>query len=61
MAKRQPVADARPTVRVGEQSLERGAGGELHQTAGTDAPALTTAQGMPVADDQNTLRISAGA
>jgi catalase len=37
----------------------RGNGGELHQTAGEDAPALTTQQGMPVFDDQNTLRIGA--
>jgi hypothetical protein len=32
-----------------------GAGGETHQTAGR-APTLTTQQGVPVADDQNTLR-----
>src|SRR4029078_10159803 len=35
---------------------EVGEGGELHQTAGT-GPRLTTAQGAPVADDQNTLRV----
>jgi catalase len=33
-----------------------GAGGETHQTA-DGAPVLTTQQGTPVADDQNTLRI----
>ncbi len=59
MAERRPVTNARTTVRVGEESLERGAGGELHQTAGADTPTLTTAQGIPVADDQNTLRIGA--
>ena len=34
----------------------RGAGGELHQVA-TDGPVLTTQQGVPIADDQNTLRV----
>jgi catalase len=54
------------TVRDGEEVLmarkaangdatTTGAGGETHQTAGR-APTLTTQQGVPVADDQNTLR-----
>ncbi|MBV8706889.1 MAG: catalase [Acidobacteriaceae bacterium] len=34
-----------------------GNGGELHQTAGGDVPPLTTQQGVPVSDDQNSLRI----
>jgi catalase len=34
----------------------RGAAGELHQTASADVETLTTSQGAPVADDQNTLR-----
>jgi len=29
---------------------------ELHQTAGKDVPVLTTQQGIPISDDQNTLR-----
>ena len=33
-----------------------GAGGETHQTAGGDVATMTTAQGVPVSDDQNTLR-----
>ncbi|MDB5736026.1 MAG: catalase [Alphaproteobacteria bacterium] len=33
-----------------------GTGGELHQTAGGAVETLTTQQGIPVADDQNTLR-----
>lgn len=37
----------------------RGSGGETHQTAGDDVPVLTTQQGMPVADDQNTLTVGA--
>src|SRR3979411_2625730 len=32
-------------------------GGELHQTTGPDVPVLTTQQGTPISDDQNTLRI----
>jgi catalase len=34
----------------------RGKGGETHQAAGADVPALTTQQGVPVADDQNSLK-----
>ena len=33
-----------------------GTGGELHQTAGGEHPALTTSLGVPVSDNQNTLR-----
>ncbi len=36
-----------------------GAGGETHQTAEGDVATLTTAQGVPVADDQNSLKQSA--
>lgn len=34
----------------------QGSGGETHQVAGGDVTTLTTQQGIPVADDQNTLR-----
>lgn len=44
---------------IHDQKLLRGEGGELHQVAEGDAPALTTAQGGPVADDHNTLKIGA--
>jgi catalase len=37
----------------------RGIGGELHQTAKGDVPVLTTQQGTPVSDDQNSLKIGA--
>ncbi|HEY9217633.1 MAG TPA: catalase [Phenylobacterium sp.] len=37
----------------------QGAGGETHQTASGGVPVLTTSQGAPVADDQNTLRLGA--
>ena len=36
--------------------VERGQGGETHQDARDGYNILTTQQGMPVADDQNTLR-----
>ena len=32
-------------------------GGETHQTAGADVPVLTTQQGIPVYDDQNSLKV----
>ena len=41
---------------VHDQNLLRGKGGELHQLAEGDTPVLTTAQGGPVSDDQNTWR-----
>jgi catalase len=41
----------------GSQGEGRGEGGELHQTAGNERSVLTTQQGIPIADDQNTLRI----
>jgi catalase len=34
-----------------------GNGGETHQTASTVLPTLTTQQGVPISDDQNTLRV----
>ncbi|OYY86472.1 MAG: catalase HPII [Rhizobiales bacterium 24-66-13] len=48
------VADS---VTIHDQTLRRGQGGELHQIADGDTQTLTTAQGGPVADDQNTLKI----
>ncbi|AYD05214.1 catalase C [Neorhizobium sp. NCHU2750] len=44
-------------VAIHDQTLSRGAGGELHQTAEDGFEVLTTSQGGPVADDQNTLRV----
>lgn len=43
------------TARYGDQTVELGAGGETHQRA-IDDHELTTQQGTPVADDQNSLR-----
>ncbi len=47
------------TVNIHDQQLHRGAGGELHQFAEGDLEVLTTSQGGPVADDQNSLRVGA--
>ena len=44
---------------IHDQKMVRGNGGELHQVAEGDTPVLTTAQGGPVADDQNSLRVGA--
>ena len=45
------------SVTISDQKLLRGEGGELHQIARGDVPVLTTAQGGPVSDDQNSLKI----
>ncbi|MBB5048312.1 catalase [Rhodopseudomonas rhenobacensis] len=46
------------TSTVHDQKLTRGEGGELHQTAeDLGLEVMTTAQGGPVADDQNSLKI----
>ncbi|MDQ0346675.1 catalase [Ancylobacter vacuolatus] len=47
------------TARIHDQTLTRGTGGELHQFAQGDTPVMTTAQGGPVADDQNSLKVGA--
>jgi catalase len=44
---------------IHDQELRRGEGGELHQTAEDGYAVLTTAQGGPVADDLNSLKIGA--
>ena len=54
---RMPPGGAGKTAHYADQSVMTGAGGEVHQTAGGGVPTLTTEQGIPVADDQNSLRI----
>ena len=44
------------TARYGDQQVSQARGGETHQQADDGTPTLTTAQGVPVSDDQNTLR-----
>ncbi|TBF08803.1 catalase [Rhizobium ruizarguesonis] len=59
MAKKTSQTSPSDTATIHDQKLHRGAGGELHQFAEDGMPVLTTAQGGPVSDDQNTLRIGA--
>jgi catalase len=47
----------RQSVQYGGERAERGPGGETHQIAEGGTPRLTTQQGAPVADDQNSLRV----
>jgi hypothetical protein len=51
------IGTGRNSVQLGEQTILRGEGGETHQVAGGEVPVLTTQQGTPVADDQNSLKI----
>lgn len=54
--------DTGATSRAAEFETRLGQAGELHQIAsdtGEDSAVLTTQQGVPVADDQNTLRVGA--
>ena len=59
MASKSISAKAAQQAKIHDQKLIRGRGGELHQTARGDLPLLTTAQGAPVSDDQNSLKIGA--
>jgi len=55
------MKDAKKTKHASTQkhSPETAQTAELHQTAGNDVPVLTTQQGVPISDDQNTLRLGA--
>ncbi|WP_422505631.1 catalase [Stenotrophomonas sp. GZD-301] len=50
------MATSKPRKPAPASTDARGAGDELHQRAGGSHPTLTTAQGIPVADNQNSLR-----
>lgn len=52
--KNSPEKDS--TAPSGEESVEIGNGGEIHQIAGGDHPVLTTNQGVPISDNQNSLK-----
>jgi catalase len=56
VAKSSKRSTSKPAI-IHDQKLDRGEGGELHQIAAADVPVLTTAQGGPVSDDQNSLKI----
>ncbi len=45
--------------KTNDYKTTKGVGGETHQSAGGNIPELTTQQGVPVADDQNSLKIGA--
>lgn len=55
MASRKPAAKTSPT-RAETASFSRGHGDELHEQTGGAHPSLTTNQGIPVSDNQNSLR-----
>jgi catalase len=59
MANSRNVSDSqeRKQAQFDDQKINVGQGGETHQTAGENTPTLTTQQGMPVADDQNSLSV----
>ena len=57
--KTKSTGDHRKAAQYGDEKVATGAGGETHQTAGGDAPVLTTQQGTPVSDDQNSLKVGA--
>jgi catalase len=50
------ITGNRKPVQLADETITRGEGGETHQVAGGDVPVLTTQQGIPVADDQNSLK-----
>jgi catalase len=59
MASRKPAANktsARPAAGKSTATDKRGRGDELHQSTGGTHPPLTTNQGIPVSDNQNSLR-----
>ena len=45
------------TAHFADQTIYQGPGGDTHQVADGERPILTTQQGIPVADGQNTLRV----
>ncbi|GJL49953.1 MAG: catalase [Nitrospirales bacterium] len=60
MAKKQRAqsnSTDRSTAKFSDQTVPIGEGGETHQISGKKTPVLTTQQGTPVSDDQNSLKI----
>jgi catalase len=57
--KKQLTGNDRKNVRYADQDVAIGTGGEVHQTANNNRPVLTTQQGVPISDDQNSLKIGA--
>lgn len=59
MARNTDARSTRKSATIHDQTLVRGQGGELHQIAGEGDDVLTSAQGVPIFDDQNSLKIGA--
>ncbi len=60
MAKNTNRTDKKPDLKptqYGNAQVLRGTGGETHQIAEGETPVLTTQQGVPVSDDQNSLKL----
>jgi catalase len=51
------MAKKRNSAKSTGSALPLAEGGENHQTAGNGWPPMTTQQGTPVADDQNSLKL----
>lgn len=47
---------SKSSTTYGDVTIARPSGGETHQTAADGFDVLTTQNGMPVADDQNSLK-----
>ena len=57
MAKKKDIPTSKATeVTYGDETVFQGNGGETHQTAEQGYETLTTQQGVPVGDDQNSLK-----
>jgi catalase len=52
-----PLSAQSDSFRFNDEYGQAGNGGETHQVAGENHPILTTQQGAPVSDDQNSLKI----
>ena len=57
--KKNPAMEEKKSAQYFDQTVATGTAGEVHQTAGGDVSLLTTQQGVPVSDDQNSLKIGA--
>lgn len=51
------TTNGRKSLKLHDQKLDAGRGGDLHQLADEKTQTMTTAQGGPVSDDLNTLKV----
>ncbi len=58
-ARNSKTSSARKSVSIHHRKIARGESDDLHQIGREDIPVMTTAQGSPVADDLNTLKVGA--